>query len=142
MKLTKNVATRRGRTGPLTPAAAADVLGVSYPTVKQWIYRKKIRSVRTAGGHHRIPLSEIARLGGTASRTESSALQAISGRNKLAGFVSKLRTSGLIAEVTIDIGGQLLTAIITKDSARQLGLKVGRPAIALIKATEVMVIGG
>jgi len=42
--------------------AAAHQLGVSYPTLKQWIYRKRIRSVKTAGGHHRIPESEINRL--------------------------------------------------------------------------------
>jgi molybdopterin-binding protein len=142
MKSPKNTPPRRKLTGPLTPTDAANALGVSYPTVKQWIYRKKIRSVRTAGGHHRIPRSEIVRLGGAAPRSESNALAAISGRNKLAGFVARLRTSGLIAEVTIDIGGQSLTAIITSDSARQLDLRVGRPAIALIKATEVMVIGG
>ena len=41
---------------------AARELGVSYPTIKQWIYHDKIKSVRTAGGHHRIPRSEIDRL--------------------------------------------------------------------------------
>ena len=41
--------------------AALD-LGVSFPTIKQWIYKKKIRSVQTAGGHHRIPQTEIDRL--------------------------------------------------------------------------------
>jgi molybdopterin-binding protein len=41
----------------------------------------------------------------------------------------------------MDIGGQSLTAIITKTSAKQLRLRVGKPAVALIKATEVMVIG-
>ena len=41
---------------------AALELQVSFPTIKQWIYKKKIRSVRTAGGHHRIPQSEVDRL--------------------------------------------------------------------------------
>lgn len=127
----------------LTPAEAAKALGVSYPTIKQWIYRKKIRSARTPGGHHRIPRSEIARLGGApalASAGGGSALDAISGRNKLAGFVKRIRVSGLLAEVTLDVGGQTLTAIITSGAARQLGLKAGSPAVALIKATEVMII--
>jgi molybdopterin-binding protein len=125
----------------LTPAEAAKALAVSYPTIKQWIYRKKIRSVRTPGGHHRIPPSEIARLGGTpATSSGASPLDAISGRNKLAGFVKRIRVSGLLAEVTLDVGGQTLTAIITAGAARQLGLKTGSPALALIKATEVMII--
>ncbi len=131
------------RTNALTPSEAAEALGVSYPTIKQWIYRKKIRSVRTPGGHHRIPRSEIARLGATAAIPGSSSpLDAISGRNKLAGVVTKVRISGLLAEVTLEVGGQTLTAIITAAAARQLGLRAGAPALALIKATEVMVIRG
>jgi molybdopterin-binding protein len=123
----------------VTPAEAARRLGVSYPTVKQWIYRKKLRSTRTPGGHHRIPASEIRRLGGAAP-PGSSGLDAISGRNKLLGTVSRIRVSGLLAEVTLDVAGQKLTAIITKSAVTDLRLKVGSPAYALIKATEVMVI--
>jgi molybdopterin-binding protein len=126
--------------GALTPAEAAKALGVSYPTIKQWIYKKRIRSVVTPGGHHRIPRSELTRMGAAASG--ASSLDAISGRNKLAGVVTRVRISGLLAEVTIDIGGQVLTSIITSESARNLNLKAGAPALALIKATEVMVIRG
>jgi molybdopterin-binding protein len=124
----------------LTAAQAAKALGVSYSTVKQWIYRRRVRSVRTPGGHHRIPASEVVRLRGVPP-PRGDVLESISGRNKLAGVVTKLTIGGLLAEVTMDIGGQSLTAIITKTSAKQLGLRVGRPAVALIKATEVMVIG-
>ena len=42
-----------------TPREAAQILGISYPTLKQWIYKRKIRTIRTAGGHHRIPEKEI-----------------------------------------------------------------------------------
>jgi len=125
--------------GAVTPAEAADALGVSYQTIKQWIYRKKLRSARTPGGHHRIPASEIRRLGGVAA-TSASGLDAISGRNKLLGTVARIRVSGLLAEVTIDVAGQKLTAIITKSAVTDLRLKTGSPAYALIKATEVMVI--
>jgi len=41
---------------------AALQLRISFPTIKQWIYKKKIRSNQTAGGHHRIPQSEVDRL--------------------------------------------------------------------------------
>jgi len=37
---------------------AALQLGISYPTLKQWIYKKKILNNQIAGGHHRIPQSE------------------------------------------------------------------------------------
>jgi molybdate transport system ATP-binding protein len=51
---------------------AARLVGVSYPTLKQWIYSGKIKSVKTAGGHHHIPRSEVDRL--TRARERASAL--------------------------------------------------------------------
>ncbi len=65
----------------------------------------------------------------------------ISGRNQLIGRVTKVEIVGLLAKVALDIGGQTITAIITSDACRDLGLKKGQPAAALIKATEVMIIG-
>ncbi len=122
---------------------AAEILGISFPTVKQWIYKGKIRSVKTAGGHHRIPQEEIERLLGTKNkdpRTLPQGLASISGRNKLFGTVVEAKFDGLLAQITIDVGGQIMTSIITSDSARNLGLKKGVGVYALVKATEVMVI--
>ena len=45
-------------------------------------------------------------------------------------------------QVSIDVGGQMVTSIITSDAAQSLGLKKGVVVYALIKATEVMVIRG
>ena len=42
-----------------SPREAAKVLGISYPTLKLWIYKGKLRSIKTAGGHHRIPESQL-----------------------------------------------------------------------------------
>ena len=127
----------------LTPMDAARAAGVSYPTMKQWIYKGKIHSTKTAGGHHRIARSEIERVTRGArprpKRGKPVGLDAISGRNKLLGSVIDLRYEGLLVQVTIDVGGQEITSIITSDAARALGLKVGVPVYALIKATEVMV---
>ncbi|HXM62062.1 MAG TPA: TOBE domain-containing protein [Terriglobales bacterium] len=123
---------------------AALQLGISFPTIKQWIYKKKIRSIRTAGGHHRIPESEVDRLlFRTRGRTEKERKQVIrrvSGRNQLVGRIDAVRVSGLMAEITISIGGQQITSIITSRSAREMQLKPGQTAAALIKATEVMIL--
>ena len=105
---------------------AAQLAGVSYPTLKQWIYKGKIKSAKTAGGHHRIPRSEIERLGGADKRKTKSkpvGLDAISGRNKLLGKITEMRFDGLLAQVSIEIGGQTITSMITSDAARDLGLK-------------------
>ena len=42
----------------LTPRETALRLGISYPTVKQWLYQGKLKAVKTPGGHYRIPESE------------------------------------------------------------------------------------
>ncbi len=128
----------------LKPRDASLQLGISFPTIKQWIYKGKLRSVQTPGGHHLIPQSEIDRLlfrtrGKTAAqRTE--AVRRVSGRNQLVGRIDQVRISGLMAEVKITIGEQQITSIITATSAREMHLKAGQTAIALIKATEVMIL--
>jgi molybdopterin-binding protein len=123
---------------------AALQLGISFPTIKQWIYKKKIRSVRTAGGHHRIPQSELDRLlYRTRGKTEierQQEVRRVSGRNQLVGRIDEVRISGLMAEVRISIGDQQITSIITSRSAREMQLKRGQTAAALIKATEVMIL--
>ncbi len=123
---------------------AALQLGISFPTIKQWIYKKRIRSVQTAGGHHRIPQSELDRLlFRTRGRTEKERQQIVrrcSGRNQLVGRIDAVRISGLMAEIEISIGGQQITSIITARSAREMQLKPGQTAAALIKATEVMIL--
>jgi len=119
---------------------AAEMIGVSYPTIKQWIYNGKIRSVKTAGGHHRIPREEVERILNAQRKINRTPIAAISGRNKLFGTVIEARYDGLLAQITLDIGGQTVTSIITSDAARSLDLKKGVPAFALIKATEVMII--
>jgi len=123
--------------------AALD-LGVSVPTLKQWIYKKKIRSVQTVGGHHRIPQREIDRLlfrtRGKTEKERKLVIRRVSGRNQLVGRIGAVRISGLMAEVEISIGGQQITSIITARSAREMQLKPGQTAAALIKATEVMIL--
>jgi molybdopterin-binding protein len=123
---------------------AALQLGVSFPTIKQWIYKRKILSVQTAGGHHRIPKREVDRLlFRTRGRTEKERKQAVrrvSGRNQLVGRIEAVRISGLMAEVELSIGGQQIISIITARSAREMNLKAGQTAGALIKATEVMIL--
>jgi molybdopterin-binding protein len=129
----------------LKPIDAARMAGVSYPTLKQWIYSGKIKSTKTAGGHHRVARSEIERVTGAkakAKRGKPVGLDAISGRNKLQGTITDIRYEGLLVQITIDVGDQQITSIITSDAARSLGLKRGVSVYALIKATEVMVIRG
>jgi molybdopterin-binding protein len=132
----------------VTVRAAAGRLGVSYSAFKQWIYRGHVRTVRTGGGHHRIADTEIERLLAAQgqptpvkarTRRVPGVLVALSGRNQLRGVVEEVRVDGLLAQVKLRIGEQRLTAVITRDAVEELKLKRGQPALAIIKATEVMI---
>jgi molybdopterin-binding protein len=129
---------------PLRPRDAATRLGISYPTLKKWIYSGKLRTVTTPGGHHRVPESEMERFipraevkSGPQTRRN---FRRISGRNQLVGRVVEIKVDGLMAQVRLSIGGQVITSIITADAVAEMGLKKGEVAAALIKSTEVMIV--
>ena len=64
----------------------------------------------------------------------------ISARNQIKGKVVKLTVGAVNTEVVIEIaGGQQISSIITKPSAENLGIKIGKEVYAIIKASEVMV---
>src|SRR3981189_3382694 len=110
----------------LTARAAAERMGIGYSTLKQWIHQGKIRTTQTAGGHHRLSEAEVDRM--LARQTPSARAQsrkpdkpteltvARRGRNRLRGFVEEIRIDGLLSQVRLRIGDQMLTAVITSDA--------------------------
>jgi molybdopterin-binding protein len=132
----------------LTVRTAAQRLGIGYSTLKQWIYNGVVRTTTTAGGHHRIAETEIDRLIAHSNPLSPAArrqpgptglIVALSGRNRLRGFVEEVRVDGLMAQVRLRIGDQTLTAVITGDAIQELKLRRGESAVAIIKSTEVMI---
>jgi molybdopterin-binding protein len=127
------------------PREAAQVLGVSYSTLKLWIYKGKIHTIRTAGGHHRVPESQLDKFlyrihkkSDIASRR--AGFRRVSARNQLICRVIDIKTSGLIAQVSLSLGGQHITSILTVDAVREMRLKKGEIVAALVKSTEVMIL--
>lgn len=131
----------------LTVREAAARLGVGYSTLKRWIYKGTVRTVRTEGGHHRVSDGEVERLLARQGRPtpqrralpRRGVLVALSGRNRLRGIVEEVRGEGLLAQVRLRVGDQMLTAVITRDAIDELKLKRGDEATAIIKSTEVMI---
>lgn len=127
----------------LTPREAARLLGVSYPTIKQWILSGKLKTVQTPGGHHRLTETALKPFLAKDSTKPSSRsrerYRRVSGRNQLSGKVVSIRIEGLLAEVILSIGDAHVTAIITANAVRELGLKKGDTAAALVKSTDVMI---
>lgn len=126
-----------------TPREAANMLGISYATIKQWILNGKLKTIQTPGGHHRITESALAPFIAEDRHkpTEDSRerYRKVSGRNQLVGRIVSVNIQGFLAKVIISIDKQRVTAIITADAVREMQLKKGDTAAALIKATEVMI---
>jgi molybdopterin-binding protein len=63
----------------------------------------------------------------------------LSARNQLKGKIIDVKKGATTAHVRIDVGGQIITASITNESADELKLAKGKTAYAIVKATSVMV---
>lgn len=119
----------------LTAREAAKYVRLTLATFYRYIWEGKIEAPKI-GGRYRFKKSLLDRwLGKKKSGTED-----MSGRNKLVGKVTALKRDAIMAQVDIDIGSHKITAVITRDALDELGLGVGDTAIALVKATEVMVV--
>ena len=127
----------------LRPREAAAALGISYATIKQWILAGTLKTVRTPGGHHRIPQSALTPMLRTTPSKEKTTsrerFRTVSGRNQLIGKIVEVQISGLLAKVVLAIGDQRITSIITADAVREMQLRKGQTAAALMKSTEVMI---
>ncbi len=118
----------------LPAAEAARALGISLDTLRRWDRTGKIHVERDAANRRVVPASEIERLKGGAASEQSSA------RNRFRGVVRAVTIEGLLAQVEIDVTEPArVVAIITRESAEQLGLKPGMSAAGVVKATSVMV---
>jgi molybdopterin-binding protein len=118
----------------LSAAEAARALGISLDTLRRWDRAGRIRVERDAANRRRVPVSEIERLKGPAGSEQLSA------RNHFRGVVRSVEVDGLLARVEIDVTEPArVVAIITRESAEELGLEPGMSAAGVVKATSVMV---
>lgn len=118
----------------VSAAQAARMLGISLDTLRRWDRDGKIRVERDAANRRVVPFSEMERLRGHEGSQVSSA------RNRFRGVVRSVEIDGLLARVEIDVTEpSRVVAIITRESAEELGLAVGMSAAGVIKSTSVMV---
>ena len=130
-----------------TPREAAAAIGVSYATIKKWILAGTLKTIRTPGGHHRIQESALAPLSTAPSKPQPQKkriqsrerFRTTSGRNQLVGTIIEVKIRGILAQVVLAIGEQRITSIITADAAREMQLRKGQTAAALMKSTSVMI---
>ena len=118
----------------LTAAQAARALGISIDTLRRWDRAGRITVHRDAANRRLVPASEVERLRGGEGAHELSA------RNHFRGVVRSVEVDGLLARVEIDVTEpSRVVAIITRESAEELGLRPGVSAAGVVKSTSVMV---
>jgi len=111
------------------------------------LHVKRVQALARAG---RLPAVRVGRKwlfsreklmgvlqGATVERQEADV--EISARNQLRGKITAISLGGVMAEIRLQIGKQEVVSVITRASVDRLGLRVGDEAVAIIKATEVMI---
>src|SRR5919201_6917621 len=117
-----------------TATEAARALGISLDTLRRWDREGRIRTRRDRSNRRLVPASEVDRIRGGGEP------QTLSARNRFRGVVQDVRLDGLLARVEIEVTEPArVVAIITRESAEELGLKPGMNATGVVKATSVMV---
>jgi molybdopterin-binding protein len=115
-------------------AEAARALGISVDTLRRWDRDGKIAVERDSANHRVIPLAEVERLRGAPGG------ETLSARNRFRGVVRSVEVDGLLARIEIDVTEpSRVVAIVTRESAEELGLRPGASAAGVVKATSVMV---
>ncbi len=126
---------KRMRSDVLTAKEAARYVRLTLPTFYRYIWDGKIEAPKI-GERYRFTKALLDRwLGKKISGAED-----VSGRNKLIGRVTAIKRDAIMAQIDVDIGPHQITAVITRDALDELDLRIGDTAIALIKATEVMIV--
>jgi len=112
----------------------AQAVGVSVDTLRRWEAEGRVAFQRQ---HNQrvLPVDELAPL--IASLAGSSSTS--SARNRMTGIVVAVKRDGVMAQVELACGDFRIVSLMSRDAADELGLEVGKPATAVVKATNVIV---
>lgn len=120
---------------------AANLLGVSDDTVRRWIDNGELAAKEDASGPKVIDgevLATFARARASAPPVDPLGISS-SARNRFVGLVTKVTVDKVMASVEMQCGPFVVVSLMSSDAVRDLGLEPGRVAVAVIKATTVIV---
>ena len=120
---------------------AAELLGVSDDSIRRWIDDGSLPADRDTTGRKVIAgevLAEFARAHATTPPKDPLAVGS-SARNRFAGLVTKVVTDHVMAQVEMQCGPFTVVSLMSADAVRQLKLEPGSVAVAVVKATTVIV---
>jgi molybdopterin-binding protein len=118
---------------------AAQLLGVSPDTVRRWADAGRLATGRTVGGHRTIAGTELARLAQERAEAPEEGGTALSARNRFTGLVTRVLVDGVMAQVEVQAGPHRIVSLISAEAVNDLGLEPGVLAVAVVKATNVVV---
>ncbi len=120
---------------------AAGLLGVSDDTVRRWIDSGQLSAATDDSGRKVIDGAELAAFArsNAAPAPVDPLGTGTSARNRFAGLVTKVVTDTVMAQVEMQCGPFTVVSLMSTDAVRELGLEVGSIAVAVVKATTVIV---
>ena len=121
------------------PGQAAELLGVSVDTVRRWGDEGRLKTVRTAGGQRDIDGKDLARFLTENAKSYEVDGMVQSARNRFVGVVTRIELDKLTAIVEVQAGTHRVVSLITREGAEELGVEVGDLAVAVVKATNVII---
>jgi molybdopterin-binding protein len=122
------------------PGQVADLLGVSVDTVRRWCDDGTLATHRTPGGHRVVHGADLARfLAARPTAGQPAWVPAQSARNRFSGIVTRVDRDGVSAVVEIQSGPHRILSLMTREGADDLALEPGDLAVAVVKATAVIV---
>lgn len=129
-----------GKEPDLRIGDAAAALGVSVDTLRRWADSGRLTIVRSRGGQRRVPLGEVTRLAAERRHAATAApIVAGSARNRFSGVVTRIEKDRVAAVVEIQAGPHRLVSLMTAEAVDDMKLRVGDAAVAVVKATNVIV---
>lgn len=119
---------------------AAGLLGVSDDTVRRWVRAGNLTAGADAAGRKVVDGAELAAFArDQAARTEDPTGVGRSARNRFVGLVTEVTTDKVMAQVELQCGTHRVVSLMSTEAVRELGLRPGVLAVAVVKATQVVV---
>ncbi len=116
------------------------MLGVTVDTLRRWEQEGRLSLARSSGGQRLVPIGEVVRLLGDRRRDSPDPRSATqSARNRFTGVVTRVEVDRVAAVVEVLAGPHRLVSLMTAEAVTEMDLKVGDPAICVVKATNVIV---